>query len=128
VLVEGHVKERRIADVADLSKRLRVVVSRRIARFVLEPAFERGVFYADPHPGNLLIQDDGSLAVIEFGKVGHLTSETRRRVSDIFVAIGQRDAERLGDRLIEVSAPTHPVDRSLITNEIDRMLELYVDT
>jgi ubiquinone biosynthesis protein len=63
VLVEERVKGRRIADVADLSKRLRVVVSRRIARFVLEPAFERGVFYADPHPGNLLIQDDGSLSV-----------------------------------------------------------------
>jgi ubiquinone biosynthesis protein len=56
-----------------------------------------------------------------------LTPETRRRVSDIFIAIWRRDAERLGDRLIEVTAPTDPVDRNLITNEINRMLELYVD-
>ena len=36
---------------------------------MLEPAFEHGMFYADPHPGNLLLEDDGSLAVIDFGKI-----------------------------------------------------------
>jgi ubiquinone biosynthesis protein len=103
------------------------VVSRRIARFILEPAFERGVFYADPHPGNLLIQEDGSLSVIDFGKVGRLTPEARRRLAAIFVAIGRCDAQRLADGLVEITVPTHPVDRALITSEIDGLLGLYVD-
>jgi ubiquinone biosynthesis protein len=102
-------------------------VARRIARFVLEPAFERGAFYADPHPGNLLVYDDGTLAVIDFGKVGRLTPETRRRVADMFVAIVRSDGQRLTDRLIEVTAPTHPIDRDQITREVDRLLQLYVD-
>jgi ubiquinone biosynthesis protein len=68
VLTEARVKGRKTSDVADLSKRMRAVISRRIARFVLEPAFEHGMFYADPHPGNLLMEDDGSLSVIDFGK------------------------------------------------------------
>jgi ubiquinone biosynthesis protein len=127
VLTEERVEGRKASDVADLPKRRRAAISRRIARFVLEPAFERGVFYADPHPGNLLIEEDGSLAVIDFGKIGRLTPETRRRVVDIFVAIQGCDAERLADRLIEITAPTHPIDHSLITREIDRMLELYID-
>lgn len=127
ILTEERVQGRKPSDVADLPKRIRAVVSRRIARFVLEPAFERGVFYADPHPGNLLIQQDGTLGVIDFGKIGRLTPEERRRVADIFVAIARSDGQRLGDRLIEVTAPTHPVDRALITSEIDRMLRLYVD-
>jgi ubiquinone biosynthesis protein len=74
-----------------------------------------------------LIQEDGSLAVIDFGKVGRLTPEERQRVADIFVAIERRDAQRLADGLIEITAPTRPIDRALITSEIDRMLELYVD-
>ena len=45
----------------------------------------------------------------------------------MFVAIERGDAQRLADRLIEVTAPTHPIDRAVITREIDRMLELYVD-
>lgn len=127
VLTEERVKGRKASDLGDLPQRRRTAISRRLARFVLEPAFEHGVFYADPHPGNLLIEEDGSLAVIDFGKIGRLTSETRRRVIDIFVAIQRCDAERLADRLIEITEPKHPIDHSLLTREIDRMLELYID-
>lgn len=127
VLVEERVKGRKPADVKDLPERIRAVVSRRIARFVLEPAFDRGVFYADPHPGNLLIQEDGSLCVIDFGKVGRLAPDTRRRVAEILVAMVRSDGQRMADRLIEITAPTHPIDLDLITTEINRMLELYVD-
>ena len=127
VLTEERVAGRKPSDVAGMEKRRRAVVARRIARLVLEPAFERGAFYADPHPGNLLIYEDGTLAVIDFGKVGRLTPETRRRVADMFVAIVRSDGQRLTDRLIEVTAPTHPIDRDQITREVDRLLQLYVD-
>jgi ubiquinone biosynthesis protein len=127
VLTEDRVEGRKPSDVADMPKRSRAVVSRRIARFVLEPAFEHGFYYADPHPGNLLIETDGSLSIIDFGKVGRLTPEARRRAADLFIAITQSDAQRLTDRLIEITAPEHPIDRDLITRGIDRILELYVD-
>jgi len=127
VLTEERIKGRKAADLDDLPQRRRAAISRRIARFVLEPAFERGAFYADPHPGNLLVEEDGSLAVIDFGKIGRLTPETRGRVIDIFIAIQRCDAERLADRLIEITAPTHPIDQALITRDIDRMLEVYID-
>jgi ubiquinone biosynthesis protein len=127
VLTHERVDGRKVSDVAGLSNRRRTAVSQRIARFVLEPAFEHGVFYADPHSGNLMIQEDGALAVVDFGTVGRLTPEARRRVAGMFLAIARRDAERLTDRLIEVTAPRHPIDRPLITSEIERLLERYVD-
>jgi ubiquinone biosynthesis protein len=127
VLTEERVEGRKPSDVMDMPKSLRAVVSRRIARFVLEPAFVRGFYYADPHPGNLLIQADGSLSVIDFGKMGRLTPEARRRAADLFISIAQSDAQSLADRLIEITAPAHPIDRDLITREIARILELYVD-
>jgi ubiquinone biosynthesis protein len=127
VLAEERVDGRKTSDLADLPKRRRTALACRIARFVLEPAFERGVFYADPHPGNFLVQEDGSLSVVDFGKVGRLTPEARRRVADIFVAIARCDPQRLTDRLLQVTVPRHPIDRDLITSEIDRMLKLYVD-
>ncbi len=127
VLTHERVDGRKVNELAGLSSRRRAAVSQRIARFVLEPAFEHGVFYADPHAGNLLIGDDGSLAVVDFGTVGRLTPEARRRVAGIFLAISRRDAERLTDRLIEVTAPRHPVDRPRLTSDIERLLERYVD-
>ena len=127
VLTHERVDGRKVSDLAGLSNRRRATVSQRIARFVLEPAFEHGVFYADPHSGNLMVQEDGALAVVDFGTVGRLTPEARRRVAGMFLAISRRDAERLTDRLIEVTAPRHPVDRPLLTNELERLLEQYVD-
>jgi ubiquinone biosynthesis protein len=127
VLTEERLKGRKPSDTADLPKRSRTLVSRRIARFVLEPAFERGFYYADPHPGNLLIGTHGELSVIDFGKMGRLSPEAQRRAADLFIAITRSDAQRLTDRLIEITAPQHAIDRDLITREIDRILELYVD-
>jgi len=127
VITEERVAGRKPSEVVDLPKELRAQVSRRIARFVLAPAFERGFYYADPHPGNLLIETDGSLSVIDYGKVGRLTPEARRRAADLFLAITRSDSEGLADRLIEITAPGHPIDRDLISREIARILALYVD-
>jgi ubiquinone biosynthesis protein len=127
VLTEERLEGRKPSDAADLPRRSRTLVSRRIARFVLEPAFEHGFYYADPHPGNLLIGTNGELSVIDFGKVGRLSPEAQKRAADLFIAITRSDAQRLADRLIEITAPQHPIDRDVITREIDRILELYVD-
>jgi ubiquinone biosynthesis protein len=111
-----------------LPKRRRAAIARRIARFVLEPAFSHGLFHADPHGGNFLITNDGALAVVDFGMTGRLTPEARRRVADIFIAMDRGDAGRLADRIIEVASPTHPVDRAALASEIDRLLERYLPT
>ena len=114
-------------EVATLSKRRRATVAARIARFVVEPALERGVLYADPHAGNFIVQDGGVLGVVDFGMVERLTPEARRRVADLLIAISRCDAERVTDRLIEIAAPSHPVDRAAIGADLDHMLKRYVD-
>ena len=40
VLAEERVEGRKVSDVADLPQRRRAAISRRVARFVLEPAFD----------------------------------------------------------------------------------------
>lgn len=114
------------ADAATLPKRRRAAIARRIGRFVLEPAFSHGIFHADPHGGNFLITGEGDLAVVDFGMAGRLTPEARRRVADVFIAMERRDAVRLADRIIEMTAPSHPIDRAALAAELDRMLERYV--
>ncbi|MEO9254527.1 MAG: AarF/UbiB family protein, partial [Tepidiformaceae bacterium] len=67
-----------------------------------------GVFNADPHPGNLLVTEDGRLALIDMGMVGYLTPELQDQVLKLLVAVseGKSDdvaavivamGERLGD-------------------------------
>lgn len=126
VIVLTRQEGSRPEEAVRLSKRRRATAARRVSDFVIEPALSEGVFYADPHGGNFLIRDDGVVSVVDFGMVGRLTPEARRRVAEVFMAIDRRDAERLTDRIVEIAAPRHPVDRAAIVTEIDRMLERYV--
>ncbi len=126
VLVMTRVNGMAPQEAATLPKRRRSSVVRRIGRFVLEPAFFHGIFHADPHGGNFYVTADGLLGVVDFGMVGRLTPEARRRVADVFLAMDRRDAERLADRIVEMTAPTRPIDRAAFTAEIDRLLERYV--
>lgn len=120
--VEGMKPE----EATQLTKRRRSTAARRITQFVLEPALSQGVFHADPHGGNFAIGEDGTVSVIDFGMVGRLTPDARRRVADVFLAIDRRDPERLSDRILEIASPAHPVDRAALVAEVDRMLERYV--
>ena len=47
----------------------------------MQQVFEDGFFHADLHPGNILIMEDGTVAFLDFGMTGHLSSE----ISDMFL-------------------------------------------
>ncbi len=67
----------------------------------LRQLFEHGLFHADPHPGNLLVRPaDGSLVFIDFGMMGILRPEQKRRILEIFVDVLNRRPENLQENLI----------------------------
>ncbi|MGW9345942.1 ABC1 kinase family protein, partial [Streptomyces albidoflavus] len=47
----------------------RAVLAQTGADIMLRMIFEHRFFHADPHPGNLFVQPDGSIALIDFGMV-----------------------------------------------------------
>lgn len=47
-----------------------------------------GCFNGDPHPGNLLILNDGKLGLIDFGQTKRITNEERLGVARVVEAIG----------------------------------------
>jgi len=42
-------------------------VARRVATLYATMIFEHGFFHGDPHPGNILVLDDGRLGLLDFG-------------------------------------------------------------
>ncbi|HEU5481177.1 MAG TPA: AarF/UbiB family protein, partial [Candidatus Tumulicola sp.] len=112
-------------DVGRMTPRRRVAAAGRIARFVLEPALVHGVFHADPHEGNVLVRRNGTIAVLDFGMVGRLSDDLRRGLADMFAAMQRGDARRLTDRLVQLAPPARPVDRSLLVQRLQRLLERY---
>lgn len=72
----------------------------------LDQVLVHGFFHADPHPGNVLLTDDGRLALIDFGMVARLSPQVQECLLRLLLAIANRDGsdaadvlEHLGTRL-----------------------------
>jgi len=53
--------------------------------------FEAGFFNGDPHPGNLMVLDDGRLGLIDWGQVKRLGVIERCRLARLVLAVAARD-------------------------------------
>jgi len=49
--------------------------------------FEEGFFHADPHPGNIFIQPDGSVSLIDFGQTKSINYKFRKQCAELMVFI-----------------------------------------
>lgn len=66
------------------------LANRLVATMVTQ--IQSGVYHADPHPGNVVVLDDGTLGLIDFGAVGHLDRMQRSAVIQLTTAAFTGDA------------------------------------
>ncbi len=81
-------------------------VARELFRAYLDQALIHGLVHADPHPGNVILADDGRLALVDMGMVTTVSSDLRHRVLRLILAVAEQDgssaareAEAMGTRL-----------------------------
>ena len=70
-------------------------VARRLVRLYCQMIFVDGVYHADPHPGNLLVQKDGKIVLLDFGAVAELSPQMREGITEFLEGVLRRDTERL---------------------------------
>ncbi len=75
-------------------------LARRGLRGAVTQILELGFFHADPHPGNLLVGEDGTLCLIDWGMVGRLTDRDRYMLIDLLQAVVDKDSESLAEALL----------------------------
>ena len=88
--------------VADLSALDAQGVDRRalaklVIRVFLKQALHTGFFHADMHQGNMIIDEEGRLGLIDFGIMGRLDELARRTFAEIIYGFITRDYQRTAD-------------------------------
>jgi ubiquinone biosynthesis protein len=113
-------------DAAGLNRRL---VAENASRFTLRMIFEFGFFHADPHTGNIFVQPDGRLAIIDFGMVGRINEKLKRGLLQMSLAVARNDVERLVDEMLEAGITGRHVRVAALRRDLEHLLEnLYVGT
>lgn len=88
-------------------------------------AFEFGFFHGDPHPGNIRVMPDGSIALIDYGMVGMLSEENREKLVDLFLAVARQDAVRAERLVRQMGRPSRPIDDMLLRADVQDFIETY---
>ena len=84
-----------------------------------------GVYHADPHRGNVLLTDDGRLALLDFGLLGRLDDDTRRTLALLLLAIAQNRADDVADMILGLSLTLLDADEPGFVHELRRRLPRY---
>ncbi|MDQ1395443.1 MAG: hypothetical protein QOG64_702 [Acidimicrobiaceae bacterium] len=95
VLTMEMVHGRRWTAIDDVDQELRNRWGEAVDRFFFGSIARFGMFNADPHPGNYLFHDDGTVTFLDFGCVKRLTPAAQRGFFDFPAAAIDNDAERL---------------------------------
>ncbi|RME05270.1 MAG: AarF/ABC1/UbiB kinase family protein [Deltaproteobacteria bacterium] len=125
VLVMSFLHGRKITDLAGTQ-----IDRREVCELLIEATFKQvfidGFFHADPHPGNILVCEDGSIAMVDFGLAGQLTPEMHRALMQLLTAILTKDAESIARLLYKGGVTNTRVNLSRMTADIEVLLDRYV--
>jgi predicted unusual protein kinase regulating ubiquinone biosynthesis (AarF/ABC1/UbiB family) len=83
-----------------------------------------GLFHADPHPGNLLVRDDGALVLLDFGMVIEVDAGMRRHLAHTVLAAVRGDADSVVNGFFSLDIVEPDTDRDTIHRLVVMILEL----
>ncbi|TVP64835.1 MAG: AarF/ABC1/UbiB kinase family protein [Leptolyngbya sp. LCM1.Bin17] len=104
---------------------VREQASRLLFRAFFKQYFVDGFFHADPHPGNIFYLQDGRIALLDCGMMGHLDPRTRNSMTEMVLAIVNCDAQRCTQLTLQLAEPMAPVNLARLESDYTRLLGRY---
>jgi predicted unusual protein kinase regulating ubiquinone biosynthesis (AarF/ABC1/UbiB family) len=95
----------------------------RIHRLFFKMLLRHSIFHADPHPGNISVASNGTIILYDFGMVGRLDDDTRRRLVRLYLGLVDKDPVRTTDVLIELGTLEPSVDRRLVEKGLELSIQ-----
>lgn len=96
----------------------------KLAENYVKQVVDDGFFHADPHPGNIRIEE-GKIVWLDMGMMGRLTSRDRRIFGETLSAVVSGDVNELTDLLLALGEHPPDVDRARLYTDVDSMLARY---
>ena len=85
-----------------------------------------GFFHADPHPGNLIIGEDGILCYIDLGMMGILSEDFRSNLAQLLLLLFDGNSNNLIKQLMYMKIITPEQNTEELKMDIDDLLNRYM--
>ncbi len=125
ILVQEFIRGAKITDTAkmELWGLEPAKIAERGIDIYMSQIFEHGYFHADPHPGNIIIQEDGTLCLIDFGMVGRLSKRDRFAFAGILIGMAKEDATMVARNYKRLAISYEIEDDRAFVTELEELIE-----
>lgn len=129
VLVMEQVQGRKITALGplDLLELKGAPLAEELFKAYLKQVLVDGMFHADPHPGNVFITDDGRVALIDLGQVGHAAPAMQEKMLKILLAVSEGNGEAAAEEAIKMSEKLEDFDAPEFRRRITQLVALRRD-
>ena len=105
VLTMEQVQGRKITDLGPLAllELKGAPLAEELFKAYLKQVLLDGLFHADPHPGNVFVTDDGRIALIDLGMVGHTSPAMQQNLLKILLALSEGNGDAVAEIAIQMS-------------------------
>ncbi len=93
----------------------------------LQQVLVDGLFHADPHPGNVFITNDGRIALLDLGMVGHTAPAMQEGLLKILLAISEGNGEAAAEIAIRMSQKLEGFNAPEFRRRITQLVALRRD-
>ncbi len=83
-----------------------------------------GFLHADPHPGNILVQDDGTLVVLDWGMVLRVPRWTREAILNLALAVERENLEATINGMYQLGMISPEVSRGEVREAATEILQI----
>ncbi|SEO29449.1 Predicted unusual protein kinase regulating ubiquinone biosynthesis, AarF/ABC1/UbiB family [Halogranum amylolyticum] len=121
VLTMEYLPGVKITDLATLDEMGidRHELAERLQRIYLQMIIDDGVFHADPHPGNLAVDDDGAVIFYDFGMSGRVDSFIQQKIVEFYIAVANQNIDAILDTLVEMGTLSPEADRQVMADVME---------
>ena len=124
VLTMDYVQGRKITAVGPLGRleRNSAPLAEELFKAYLKQVLVDGMFHADPHPGNVFLTDDGRIALLDLGMVGHTTPGMQENLLKLLLAISEGNSDEAAGLVIHISQTTEEFNQIEFRRRIGHLM------
>jgi len=101
----------------------RDLIGKRLIECYMDQVLTHGFFHADPHAGNLAINQDGRIVLYDFGMMGEITTVQRESLLGCIAAVVNKNPQELTRHLVALGV----IRKNANLAPIERALQPFID-
>jgi ubiquinone biosynthesis protein len=104
----------------------KTIIARNLATSILYQILRDGFFHGDPHPGNIMVLENNTIAFIDLGMIGQLNPQRKTQFLKMLVGITLKDSKLIVQAIAELDAMSERINMRKLEKDIDRLRDQYL--